>query len=73
MKKINFSFLVPHFSPIIEKLKKNEKREFLIFVQPIATSTNNRLLKSQLCNDTVRCGEVLRVVLLLLGFSQPDG
>ena len=35
MKKIDFSFLVPHFSPRNEKLKKTEKREFLIFVQPI--------------------------------------
>ena len=35
MKKINFTFLVFHFSTINEKLKKNEKREFLVFVQPI--------------------------------------
>ena len=27
MKKIDFSFIVAHFSPINEKLKKNEKRE----------------------------------------------
>ena len=30
MKKIYFSFLVPHFSPRNEKLKKTEKREFLV-------------------------------------------
>ena len=30
MKKIDFSFLVPHFSPRNEKFKKNEKREFLV-------------------------------------------
>ena len=35
MKKINFLFLIPNFSPINEKLKKNEKRQILVFVQPI--------------------------------------
>ena len=35
MKKINFLFLIPHFSPINEKLKKNDKQEILVFVQPI--------------------------------------
>ena len=38
MKKINFSFLVPHFSPRNEKLKKTEKREFLALVGTIDTT-----------------------------------
>ena len=30
MKKIDFSFLDPHFSPRNKKFKKTEKREFLV-------------------------------------------
>ena len=35
MKKIDFSFFVLHFSPKNEKLKKSEKRNFFVSVQPI--------------------------------------
>ena len=37
MKKINFSFLDPHFSPINEKLKKTENENFSFSVPPIVT------------------------------------
>ena len=52
MKKIDFSFLVPHFSPRNEKLKKTEKREFLVLVGPIlagqrSESAANVLLPAQ--------------------------
>ena len=41
MKKINFSFLAPHFSPRNEKLKKNENEKFSFSLQPIILANNN--------------------------------
>ena len=35
MKKIDFSFLVPHFSPRNEKLKKPRNKNFSFSVPPI--------------------------------------
>ena len=36
LKKVNFSFLVPHFSPRNEKLEKNENENFSFSLQPIS-------------------------------------
>ena len=44
MMKIDFSFLVPHFSPRNEKLKKTENENFSFSVPPIVT--NNIFLKT---------------------------
>ena len=38
MKKIHFSFFVPHFLAKNEKLKKTEKRKFFVLVGPIVGS-----------------------------------
>ena len=38
MKKVNFSFLIPHFSPRNEKLEKNENENFSFSLQPIDIS-----------------------------------
>ena len=35
LKKVNFSFLVSHFSPRNEKLEKNENENFSFSLQPI--------------------------------------
>ena len=52
--KINFSFLIPHFSPINEKLKKPEKQEFLVIVQPIVMGLCIKENKSQNNNIIIK-------------------
>ena len=44
LKKVNFSFLVSHFSPRNEKLEKNENENFSFSLQPIVTIENYLLL-----------------------------
>ena len=58
-KKINFSYLVPHFSPINEKLKETEKSEILVFVQPIIAMHCVEKLTFRLLAEDNNCKNVL--------------
>ena len=63
MKKIDFSFFVPHFSVKKEKVKKSEKRKFFVSVGPIVeTFLNTSLFKNWFCHYLIGEGRDIKVV-----------